>query len=206
MIRNKNWIVSRIAVAFTALVLSHAALPAQAVGNRPKVDPVPKGSHTITPYLLLSDAAKAIDFYKSAFGAEELGRYLSTDGQRIAHAELKIGDSTLMLSDDFANSAMGKRGWTQTKCFLYLYVPDVDKAFDRAVKAGCTVETPLQDQFWGDRYGALVDPFGQEWSLASHVEDVPDQEIAKRAKEYFSKIRKETDSAVGKSESTSPAK
>lgn len=198
--------VSGIAGAMTALILSHTALPARAIGNQSKVEPVPKGYHTITPYLVVSDAGKAIEFYKSAFGAEELDRHLASDGKHIVHAELMIGDSTIMICDDFSNTPMGKRGWPQAKCFLYLYVPDVDKSFDRAVKAGCTVQAPLQNQFWGDRYGALIDPFGQEWSLASHVEEVPNEEIAKRAKEFFSKMSKDTDSAVRKSESTSPDK
>jgi PhnB protein len=144
--------------------------------------PIREGFHTITPSLIVKGAAEAIEFYKRAFGAEELGRtpMRGPDGQtRIAHAELRIGDSMLLLADEFPEYGVtGPKGGSPVT--IHLYVTDADAVFNRAVEAGATVRMPLMDAFWGDRYGKLTDPFGHDWSIATHLEDVPDEEIPKR--------------------------
>jgi PhnB protein len=144
--------------------------------------PVPEGYHTVTPYLHVDDAEQAIDFYKKAFGAKERMRMEAPDG-RIAHAEIEIGDSLVMLSDPFPQSSVRtpkELGGTTAGVFLYL--EDVDAVVKRAVGAGATVTMEVADQFWGDRFGSVTDPFGHSWSIATHVEDVPPEEMAERAK------------------------
>jgi PhnB protein len=146
------------------------------------VDPIPEGYRTITPYLCVDDAAAAIEFYTAAFGAKERGR-MDAPGGKIGHAELEIGDSVVMLSDalpQFATRAPKDVGATTVGVFLY--VEDVDAVVEQAVRAGATLTTEVEDQFWGDRYGAVTDPFGHLWSIATHVEDVPPEEMAERAK------------------------
>ena len=145
------------------------------------VSPVPEGYHTLTTYLAVEDAARAIDFYKEAFGAEETVRMPGPDGS-VAHAELQIGDSKLMLSDPFPQSDVRpptERGGPTASVFMY--VDDADAVFERAQAAGATVAMPLENMFWGDRFGSLADPFGHVWSVATHVEDVPEEEMAERA-------------------------
>ncbi|HSB37753.1 MAG TPA: VOC family protein [Gaiellaceae bacterium] len=146
------------------------------------VNPIPEGYHTLTPYLAVEDAERAIEFYKDAFGAQEVTRMGGPDG-RIAHAELQLGDSKLMLSDPFPQSSVrppSERGGTTASIFMY--VDDVNAAFEQAKTAGATVVAELEDMFWGDRFGTLSDPFGHVWSLAQHVEDLTDEEIAERSK------------------------
>lgn len=146
------------------------------------VKPIPDGYHSITPYLIIKGAAKALDFYKLAFGAVERFRMDDGDG-RIGHAEILIGNSLVMLADE--HPEMGARGpetWGGSPVGLVLYVEDVDAVFDRAVEAGATVERPVADQFYGDRTGGLKDPFGHIWHVCTHVEDVPPEELEKRAK------------------------
>jgi PhnB protein len=146
------------------------------------VRPIPEGYHTLTPYLAVQDAARAIDFYKEAFGAEETIRMPGPDGS-VAHAELQIGDSKLMLSDPFPQSSVrpaSERGGPTASIFMY--VEDVDGVFERAKGAGATVETELENMFWGDRFGTLSDPFGNIWSLSQHVEDLSEEEMAERSK------------------------
>ena len=143
--------------------------------------PVPEGYHTVTPYLTVDDAAAAIEFYKRAFGATERMRMASPDG-KIAHAELEIGDSLIMLSDPFPHAeTRPPRELGGTTGGVFLYVENVDAAFQQAVDAGVTVTMPLENMFWGDRFGSVTDPFGHHWSLATHVEDLTEQEIAERA-------------------------
>jgi PhnB protein len=147
------------------------------------VKPVPEGYHTVTPYLAVDDAAEAIEFYKGAFGAKERVRMEARDG-KVGHAELEIGDSLVMLSDTFPQSTArppSELGGTSSSVFLY--VEDVDGVVKEAVDAGATVTMEVADQFWGDRFGTVTDPFGQVWSIATHIEDVPPEEMAKRAKE-----------------------
>jgi uncharacterized glyoxalase superfamily protein PhnB len=144
------------------------------------VDAKPAHLHTITPYLTIKDAHKAMEFYKTAFGAEELMVMNGPDG-KLMHGEIKIGDSVLFLGDECEQRGkLGPLSRGGSTCSLMVYFENVDAAFDKAVKAGCTVEMPLTDMFWGDRYGALVDPFGQSWSLAKHIEDVNLDEMKKR--------------------------
>ena len=146
------------------------------------VKPIPEGYHTLSPYLAVDNAAEAIDWYKRAFGAQETVRMLGPDG-KIGHAELKIGDSHLMLSDPFPQASTKppkELGGTSTSIFIY--VEDVDATFKQAVDAGATVTMPLDDMFWGDRFGSVTDPYGHSWAMATHVEDVPPEEMEERSK------------------------
>jgi PhnB protein len=146
------------------------------------VKPVPEGYHTVTPYLVVKDGARAIEFYKNAFGAKELFRMPGPDG-KIAHAELQIGDSRIMLGTE--SPQMGSKSpetLKGTPVGIFLYLDDVDAAFKRAVTAGAKEQQAPQDMFWGDRYGKVVDPFGHEWQLATHKEDLTPEEVGKRAK------------------------
>ncbi len=147
---------------------------------------IPKGFHTVTPYLTVTDSARAIDFYKRAFGAEELYRLDGPDG-KIAHAEIKIGDSIIMLSDEMPGWGRSPQTLGGTPVNIFLYVKDVDGVFNRAVAAGAKVGMPVSDMFWGDRYGQVTDPFGHSWSLATHKEDVSPEELRKRAQAAMAK-------------------
>jgi uncharacterized glyoxalase superfamily protein PhnB len=150
---------------------------------------IPQGMHTITPHITVSDAAKAIDFYKQAFGAKELGRSATPSG-KLMHAALRIGDSNLMLNDEFPEMG-GSRAPSGGKqpFVLHLYWENVDEAWDRAVKAGAKVQMPLTNMFWGDRYGHLEDPFGFTWAMASRVEEVSPEEADRRGKELFKNMK-----------------
>ncbi len=152
------------------------------------VKPVPEGSHTVTPYLALRDAARALDFYKKAFGAEEIMR-MPMPGGGIMHAEIRIGDSQVMLSDEFPGAGVkSPESAGTTTASLYLYVEDVDAAFHRAVAAGARPVMPPADMFWGDRYASVADPFGHQWGIATHKEDVPPEEMKRRGAEWMSKM------------------
>src|SRR5450432_1004365 len=152
--------------------------------------PIPDGVHTITPHLIVPDGAKAIEFYKKAFGAQELGRHLTPDGKAVMHAQLKIGDSVLMLGSEFPPDCLSPKSRGGTSVFLHIYTENADAAFDRAVKAGCTMKMPVSDMFWGDRYGQVEDPFGHKWSIATHKHDFTVEQIAANAKEFFAKMPK----------------
>ena len=142
------------------------------------VSKIPAGYHTATPYLVVSDAARAIDFYRQAFGATELVRMPGPQG-KIAHAEIKIGDSLIMLSDEImGNRSPQALGGSPVSIFLY--VEDVDSVFNQALKAGAKSDMNPTDMFWGDRFGKLTDPFGHQWAVATHVEDVSPEEMQKR--------------------------
>jgi PhnB protein len=144
--------------------------------------PIPEGYHTVTPYLAVDDAAEAIEYYTKAFGAKERVRMDAPDG-KIAHAELEIGDSLIMLSDPFPQfAAKPPSELGGTSATVFMYVEDVDAFVQRAVDAGAKITTEVADQFWGDRFGNIQDPFGHVWSIATHVEDVPPEEMAERAK------------------------
>ena len=152
-----------------------------------QVKPIPQGYRSVTPYLTLNDASRAIDFYKRAFGAREVTRMEGPDG-KIAHAEIKIGDSMVMLGDEMPG--MGNRSPHSlggTTSGIMLYVEDVDKFYQNAVAAGAQVEAPLADMFWGDRYGKLKDPFGHSWAVATHKEDVASAEMSKRMQEAMAR-------------------
>ena len=147
----------------------------------PSIKPIPEGYHSVTPYLYERNAAAAIDFYKNVFGAEEVLRMPGPDG-KIAHAELNIGDSRVMLADENPKmNALGPLSLGGCSSSLYVYVPDVDSVVKRAEGAGATLTRPVKDQFYGDRSGAFADPFGYVWHVATHVEDVSPEEIGKRA-------------------------
>src|SRR6516164_7762521 len=120
--------------------------------------PVPDGFHSITPHLVVNDGAKAIDFYKKAFGAQELGRHLAPDGKNVMHAQLKIGDSIIMMAGEFPPNCLSPKSRGGTSVFLHIYTENADAAYDRAVKAGCKSNMPVSDMFWGDRYGQVKDP------------------------------------------------
>ena len=151
--------------------------------------PIPDGYHTITPYLTVKGAAAAIDFYTRAFGAEEVSRHIGPDGKSVMHAELKIGDSIFMLSDEFPGAGCrSPQSLGATTMNMHFYVNDVDAAFDRAVKAGATALMPVADMFWGDRYGKLRDPNGHEWGIATHKLDLTPEEMAKAAQAAFSQM------------------
>jgi PhnB protein len=147
------------------------------------VRPIPEGYSTVTPYLIVTGAADAIDFYKKVFGASELMRFDQPDG-KIAHAEIQIGDTKIMLADESPEQgyrspkALGGSGTS-----LMLYVDDVDRVFSRAIDAGARSQQPVKDQFYGDRSGALIDPFGHLWTVATHVQDVDPDEMQRRMEE-----------------------
>ena len=143
------------------------------------VKPIPEGYHSVTPYLVVDDAKAALDFYKRAFGAEEVLRLPM--GDRIGHAEIRIGDSHVMLADEFPEmDKLGPKSRGGATASLMIYLEDVDTAFSRAIAAGATQERAVEDQFYGDRSGSLFDPFGHCWTLSTHVEDVPEDEIQRR--------------------------
>ena len=145
-----------------------------------KVKAIPDGYHSITPYLVMDGAARAIDFYKRAFEAQEIMR-MPAPNDRIGHAELRIGDSVVMLADEHPEmDARGPGHYGGSPVTLLLYVPDVDKQFKQALDAGATEVRPVADQFYGDRSGTLKDPFGHNWHLSTHKEDVSLEEIARR--------------------------
>jgi PhnB protein len=153
------------------------------------VKPVPEGFHTATPTLIVRNAAEAIEFYKKVFDAEERMRMPSPDG-KIMHAEIKIGDSVIFLSDEFPNMGGGKSPQTLGghSGGVYLYVPDVDDVFQRAIAAGGKASTPVTDMFWGDRHGNFTDPFGHSWGVSTHTEDVSEEEMEKRAEAFYAEM------------------
>jgi PhnB protein len=151
------------------------------------VKPVPDGYHTVTPYIVTRDTKRALEFYKKAFGAETK-MAMPGPGGRIMHAEIRIGDSMIMLADEFPDMAPlikspESTGGTTT-CSVFLYVPNVDEVVKRAVDAGAKVNMPVADQFWGDRFGKVIDPFGHHWGIATHKEDLTPQEMEKRKVEF----------------------
>ena len=154
------------------------------------VKPIPEGYHTATPYLVVHDAAKAIDFYKRALDAREIMRMEGPPG-KIGHAEIRIGDSVIMLSDD-----MGQAGTKSphtlgaTTAGIFLYVNDVDASYQKAVSAGARAGNPPSDMFWGDRFGQLTDPFGHSWSIATHKEDVPPDQMKTRMEAFLKQQKK----------------
>jgi PhnB protein len=153
------------------------------------VKAIPDGYHTITPSLVVAGGAKAIEFYKKAFGAEELFRMPGPDGKSVMHAELQIGNSRLMLTDEFKDrGCLSPQSLGGSPVTIFMYVQDVDASFKRAVDAGAKVTMPLMDMFWGDRFGTLSDPFGHHWSMATHKEDVPPEEMPKRAQAAMAKM------------------
>lgn len=151
-------------------------------------DGIPKGYHSITPALIVRDAPAAIEFYKQAFGATERHRMAGPDG-KIMHAEIQIGDSVVMMGEE--NVEWGMKSPFSTNGLagsLHIYVEDADKAFEKAIRAGATVKQPLEDAFWGDRYGKVTDPFGHEWGIATNIRDLSPEEMKRAAEEWMAKM------------------
>ena len=154
-----------------------------------KAQAIPKGHHTVTPSLFVAGAAKAIDFYRKALAAEEVMRFPAPDGT-IMHAELRIGDSIIMLADEMPDQGgRGPKSIGGTPVSFFVYGENVDAAWKRAVDAGAKPIVPLADQFWGDRTGCLEDPFGHQWWLAQHMQDLTPEEIRKNAELFFSQMQ-----------------
>ncbi len=155
------------------------------------VKPIPEGMHTLTPHLVIRGAAKAIEFYQKAFGAQDRGVHKTPDGM-VMHAELKIGDSIVMLADEFPGApCQAPQTVGSTTTVLHLYVEDVDSWFNRAASAGASVVMPVMDCFWGDRYGQLKDPFGHMWAIATHKEDVAPAELERRGAAAMAEMAKQ---------------
>jgi len=154
-----------------------------------QVKPVPDGFHTVTPHLTVRDANHALEFYKKAFGAEVL-HVMPAPGGKVMHAAIKIGDSIVMLADEFPEYGGASTPPGGTGDALHIYIDNVDAAFDRAVSAGATVKMPVADMFWGDRYGQVLDPFGHRWSLATHTRDMSPEEMKEEQEKAFSQMPK----------------
>ena len=153
--------------------------------------PIPEGHHAVTPTLTVRGAANAIEFYKKAFGAQEINRFLGLDGKSIMHAEIKIGDSRIMLNDEIPQmKCLSPQSLGGTSSGIFLYVENADEVFNKAVSAGAQSQMPMMDAFWGDRFGSIIDPFGHVWSIATHKKDMTPDEL-KQASEKFMKQMKE---------------
>ena len=187
--------------------MGSTATPAPEKGSRAnKVRPIPEGRHTATPYLTVRGGAEAIEFYKKAFGATEVMRLAQPDG-RIGHAEIRIGDSLIMLSDEFPDSgSLAPQSTGGSPVTIALYVEDVDTLADQAIAAGAQILRPVQDQFYGDRAGKLRDPFGHTWFIATHIEDVPPDEVERRARAFMQQQAGSAAPGQVSSEVQSPAK
>ena len=156
-----------------------------------KVNPIPPGYHTVTPALVVRGGKQALEFYKKAFGAKELGAMYMPDGQKLMHAEIQIGDSRIMLGEESQEmGAVSPQTLGGTPVALNIYVEDCDALFNLAVNAGATPKMPPTDMFWGDRYGKVVDPFGHGWGILTHREDVNETEMGRRAQEWMSTLAK----------------
>ncbi len=154
-----------------------------------KVQPIPKGYHTVTPSIFVAGAAKAIEFYKKALGAEEVMRFPGPDGT-IMHAEIRIGDSVIMLGDEMpGHGGKGPKSYGGTPVGFFVYRENVDAAWKRAIDAGAKQIMPLIDQFWGDRAGCIEDPFGHRWWLAQHMKDMTPEELRKAAESFFAQAQ-----------------
>ncbi len=152
--------------------------------------PIPDGYNTVSTYIVVQDAEKALDFYAKAFGAEPCVKMPGPGGHGVMHAEMRLGDSMVMLTE--VNPQWGlkcPKGYGGSPATLHIYVEDADALFQRAVGAGCEVKFPVTDMFWGDRFGKVVDPFGHEWGIATHKEDLSDEELAKRREEFFASMQ-----------------
>jgi PhnB protein len=156
-----------------------------------KVKPIPDGFHTVTPHITVRDAQRALEFYRNAFGAEIL-HVMPGPGGKVMHAAFKIGDSIIMMNDEFPETggSLAPSAAAGSGVMLHIYLDNVDAAFDRAVSAGASVKMPLMDMFWGDRYGTLMDPFGHKWSLATHTRDMSPEEMQQEQEKAFGKMPK----------------
>jgi PhnB protein len=155
----------------------------------PTVRPIPQGYHSVSPYLTCRDAARAIDFYKKALDAKEVMRMAGPDG-KIMHAELQIGDSRIMIADEMPGMSQAPDAKALHSSALFLYTENVDALFNRAVQAGAHEDQKLDNMFWGDRYGKFTDPFGHQWAVATHIEDVAPEEMKRRSEEMTKQMAK----------------
>jgi PhnB protein len=152
----------------------------------PTTKPIPEGMHTVTPHLICAGAAEAIEFYKNAFGAIELTRMPGSDG-KVMHASIRIGDSVIMLNDEMPQwGSFGANHFKGSPVTIHLYVENADAVFEQAVRAGAKVTMPLDDMFWGDRYGKVEDPFGHQWSIGTHIHDATQEEMQKAMEQMAS--------------------
>jgi PhnB protein len=155
------------------------------------VKPIPDGYHSVTPTLTISGASDAIEFYKKAFDAKEINRFSGPDGKSVMHAEIRIGDSAIMLSDEIPQmGALSPKSTGGPSGGIYLYVNDVDAVFNKAVSAGAKPLMPIMDGFWGDRIGTISDPFGHRWTIATRKKDMTEEEIEKAGKEFMKNMCK----------------
>ena len=162
---------------------------------KPAKSPIPEGYHTVTPSLTVRNAVEAIEFYKKALGAQQVMRMDGPDG-KIMHAEIKIGDSILFLQEEMPNmGSLSPQTLGNATGGLYLYVEDVDGAFEQAINAGGKQKMPVTDMFWGDRYGAFVDPYGYTWGLSTHTQDMSQEEIAEGQKEFYEQMERKQKTA-----------
>jgi PhnB protein len=178
---NRNYNLPQFATSSAKKTIS-LSLTSRTKGpaNAMKVKPIPEGYHAITPYLMIKGASQAIEFYAKAFGAKEVFRMSMPDG-RVGHAEIQIGDSRLMLADEFPEMGfLGPQSRGGSTVSILLYVDNVDEVFAQAISAGATAFRNVQNQFYGDRSGSLTDPFGHQWTIATHVEDVSEEEMKRR--------------------------
>jgi len=154
------------------------------------VNPIPEGFNSVSAHLSVDDAAKALEFYKAAFGAEEICRMPGPDGHGVMHAEIRIGNSTVMLADEMPNMEGPKSPKTLkgTTMAIHLYVEDVDAVYDQAVRAGATATMPAMDTFWGDRYGKVQDPFGHVWGIATRMKNLTPEAIGQGAEAFFKQM------------------
>lgn len=158
---------------------------------KPKINAVPEGFHAVTPCLTLKNSLKAIEFYKKAFGAKELGIFPAPDGRSTMHAVIQIGDSILMMGDEMpGQGCKSAESLNASPISLYVYVPDADAVFNQAVAAGSTITMPMADMFWGDRCGSVTDPFGYMWTIATHIRDLTAEEVQAGARSFFEKAAK----------------
>jgi len=157
-----------------------------------QVQPIPPGYHTVSPHLAVRGGVEAMEFYKKAFGAEERGRFMAPDGKQLMHGEVKIGDSIVMLGEENPQRGCpGPQSAGGTTVTLYLYVEDADRVFNQAMAAGAKSVMPVSDMFWGDRAGTLADPFGHQWTIATHKEDVTPEEMKRRGQAFFEQMARQ---------------
>ena len=153
--------------------------------------PIPDGFNSLSAHIIVNDGIAAIEFYKKALGAQEVMRMMSPDGKALMHAQMKVGNSMLMLAGEFPPNCLSPKSHGGSSVFLHIYTENADAAFDRAVKAGCKENMPMSDTFWGDRYGQVEDPFGHQWSFATHKHDWTAEQIAANAKDWMEKVSDE---------------
>ena len=161
-----------------------------------EVKAIPSGFHTITPVIYVKGAVEALEFYKQALGAQEHNRHMTPDGSKVMHSEIQIGDSRIFVCDEFPEwGALSPASLNGSTTSFFVYVENCDEVFDRAVKAGATAVMPVADTFWGDRVGAVADPYGHKWNISTHIKDMTEEEIVAAAQEAFAGTQQKAESA-----------